>query len=311
MNAQYKENGPFKIWAVPNVEQGAEFYFSPDGKSIIGNAKQGSDSIFQVYTVSIDGSVIRRINDKGEDACSFYFPDGKKLIFTSTKDNLDFPHGNFSDPSNYPQSPELYISDLEGKNVRRLTNNKYYDAEVSVSPDGKWVLFTRQIDGQLDLWKVRPDGTNETQLTKTKDIQEGGAFFLNEHTIIFRAWDIKDQGQKGIPMQIFTIKDDGTDLKKISNEPGTNWAPFPAPDGDHFSFVKVVPPKNFEIFIGSVSSPELKQITFSDAFDGYPAISPDGKLLTFSSNRDAKPGERKLMQYLVDISSLGLAAKKK
>ncbi len=307
--AQAKETEQFKVWQVPNIEQGAEFYFSPDGKSLIGNAKQPGDTTFYVYTVSIDGKEIRKINDNGEDACSFYFPDGKKLIYTSTKDNPDLPGGNFSDPNNYPQSPELYISDLLGNNVQRLTKNKYYDAEVSVSPDGKWILFTRQIDGQLDLWKIRPDGTEETQITKTKDFQEGGSFYIDEHTIIFRAWNIKDQGQRGMPMSIYTIKDDGTDLKQITREPGTNWAPHPAPDGEHFVFVKVLPQRNFEIFLGNLKTPELKQLTFNDSFDGFPAISPDGKLLTFSSSRDAKPGERTLKQYLMDISSLNLGKK--
>ena len=84
------EQKELKVWTIPNIEEGAEFYFSPDGKSLIGNAKMGDDRIHQVYTLNIDGSNIRQINKKGEDACSFYFPDGKRLIFTSTKDNSQY-----------------------------------------------------------------------------------------------------------------------------------------------------------------------------------------------------------------------------
>lgn len=310
MNTMAQEGKELPVWKIPNVDEGAEFYFSPDGKSLIGNAKFSTDSVHQVYTFNTDGKNILRINNKGEDACSFYFPDGKRLIFTTTRDNLDMSKGNYSDPNNYPQGSELYASDLQGGNIKRLTNNKYYDAEVSVSPSGKWILFSRQVDGMLDLWKMRPDGTDQKQITFTKEWQEGGAFFIDDTTIICRAWDIKDQAQRGMPMSIFTIRADGSDRKRITNDTGTNWAPHPAPDGDHFVFVKVLPPHNYEIFLMSLKTGEQTRITYNDAFDGFPVISPDGNLLTFDSNRDAKSGEKKLRPYMMDISSLHLGVKK-
>lgn len=300
----------FKVWKVPNVTNGAEFYFSPDGQSMIGNAKYDDDSSHQVYTLKIDGTDIKRINSIGEDACSFYFPDGKKIIWTSTRDNLDLPKGNWSNSKDYPAGAELYISDLDGGNVIRLTNNKYYDAEVSVSPDGNKILFTRQIDGKCDLWMMNSDGTNEHQITFTDEWQEGGAFYLNDsQTILYRAWLREDDGKRGIPMTIFTIKDDGTDLKQITFEEGTNWAPFPAPDGDHFVFIKVLEPFNFEIYLMSISTGKQTRLTYNDSFDGFPVISPDGKYLAFSSNRDEEPGVRTLSPYIMDISSLNLGRK--
>lgn len=308
--SQENEQKEFKVWKVPNVDNGAEFYFSPDGKSMIGNAKLDGDTVHYVYTMNIDGSNIKKINDKGEDACSYYFPCGTKLIWTSTRDNLDLPKGDWSDPRNYPTGAELYISDLDGSNVVRLTNNEYYDAEVSVSPNGKKIVFTRSIDGKCDLWVMDADGTNERQITFTDEWQEGGSFYLHDNeTIIYRAWERKHEGQRGMPMTIFTIKDDGTDLKQITHDDGTNWAPYPAPDGDHFTFVRVLPPFNFEIYIMSLSTGKQTRLTYNDAFDGFPVISPDGKLLLFSSNRDEPKGVRKLSPYLMDISSLNLGPK--
>ncbi len=109
---------------------------------------------------------------------------------------------------NYPTGAELYTSDLDGGNIVRLTNNKYYDAEVSVSPDAKKILFTRSIDGKCDLWVMNVDGTNEHQVTFTDEWQEGGSFYLNDsETILYRAWERKSEGQRGMPMTIFTIKD--------------------------------------------------------------------------------------------------------
>src|SRR5436305_10865628 len=77
------------VYRIPNIGMAAEFYFSPDGKSIIGTAKREGDDAFHVYTLNIDGTNIRRINGQGEDACSYYFPDGKRIIWTSTRNHAD------------------------------------------------------------------------------------------------------------------------------------------------------------------------------------------------------------------------------
>jgi Tol biopolymer transport system component len=301
------EGTELPIARVPNLGEAAEGYFSPDGKSLIINAKLEGDDVHHVYTVRLDGSEIRRINGQGADACSFYFPSGDRLIWTSTKDRLDLPAGNYSDPNDYPQGAELYTSALDGSDVVRLTDNEVYEAEVSISPDGEWVLFTRQIDGRLDLWKMRPDGSDEFQITHTPEWQEGGSFYMpDSETILYRAWKIGDQGQRGMPMTIFTIKHDGTDQRQITDDPGTNWAPHPAPDGEHFAFVRFLPPHNFEVFLMNLETKEQRRLTYDEGFDGFPSFSPDGKTLAFASSRDVPQGERKLYTYTMDVSSLGL-----
>lgn len=306
-----EEGRELPVTMIPNLGEAAELYFSPDGKGLIGNAKREGDETHHVYTVSRDGKQIRRINDKGDDACSYYFPDGKRIVWTSTKDHPELPKGNYSNPNDYPQGAELYTSAPDGRDVKRLTNNAYYEAEVSVSPDGKWILFTRQLDGNLDLWRMKPDGSGEQQITRTPEWQEGGSFYLpDSETIIFRAWKREDQAPRGMPMTIFTIKHDGTGRKQITTEPGTNWAPHPAPDGRHFVFVKMLPPRNFEVFLMDMQTGKQTQLTFFEGFDGFPSISPDGKTMAFASSRDAKPGERKLFTYLMDISSLGVGRKR-
>ncbi|HEX3024590.1 MAG TPA: hypothetical protein VHP12_05215 [Chitinophagaceae bacterium] len=301
----------FKIWRVPNITRGAEAYFSPDGKSLIYNGKEKDDSSFKVYIINIDGTNRKKINSApGADACSFFNPDGKHLVWTTTKDNLDLPAGDYSDSRNYPQGAEIYTSDLDGKNVVRLTNNKNYDAEVTFAPDGHKILFGRQINGQMDLWTMDPDGKNQKQITFTPDWQEGGAlYFPDNKTIITRAWKKSEEGKPGRSMQLFILKEDGSDLKQITFEEGTHWAPYPTPDGEHVLYVKVFPKRNFEIVLLNLKTKEEKRLTYNDAFDGFPSISPDGKLVAFSSNRDNKDGTKALGVYLIDVSSLQLGKK--
>jgi len=296
---------------IPHEGVAAEFYFSPDGTTLIGNAKLDGDEAHYVYTMDIESGAMLKINDKGEDACSHYFPDGGRLIWTSTRDLTDLPAGSYSDPQDYPTGAELYSSALDGSDVKRLTNNRVYDAEVAVSPDGKWILWARQIDGEVDLWRMPADGSGEQQqITFTKGEQEGGAFYLpDSETILFRSWDISVQGQRGMPMTIYTINHDGTGKKKVSTNEGTNWAPYPAPDGVHYAYVRFLPPHNFEIFLGNLETGEDIRLTHDDGFDGFPAISADGSMMTFSSSRQAKKGERALHQYIMDLSSLDLGSK--
>jgi TolB protein len=297
----------FPVHRIPNLGPGAEFYFAPDGRHIIGNAKQEGDTSYHVYTLAIDGTEIRRINDHGDDACSFFFPDGKRIIWTSTRDHLDLPKSNYSDPNDYPQGSELYTSNLDGSEVKRLTNNLVYDAEVSLAPNGKWILFGSQRSGKMELWKMNPDGSDPVQITHLDGWQPGGAFvFRDSKTIIFRAWRTADAvaRKSPLPMVLFTINEDGTGLRQLTHDDGTNWSPFPAPDGHHYVFVKVLPPHNFEIFLGDLNSDEQVRLTYNDAFDGYPSISPDGHWLIFTSTRDSAPGAHSTGVYLEDISSL-------
>jgi Tol biopolymer transport system component len=298
---------------IPNLFEAAEWYFSPDGEYLIGNAKGPSDTTYHVYISSFDGKDIRRINGKGEDACSYFFPDGKRVLWTSTRDWPDLPKGNWHDANDYPQGAEIYSSDTYGGDVKRLTNNKVYDAECVVAPNGRWILFGRQIDGKMDLWTMDIDGSKQTQITFTDDWQEGGAQILPDgETIITRAWKRQDQGKgRGMmPMQIFTLKRDGSALKQITTEEGTHWAPYPAPDGRHFVYVRVLTEPdgrpNWEIYLRDIKTGEERRLTYDPGFDGFPSISPDGRWMTFSSGRGGKPGERLLYQYLMDISSLGV-----
>jgi TolB protein len=297
----------FRIWKIPNITSAAECYFSPNGKTLIYNGKEEGDKNYQVYTINIDGTNRKEINKTGSDACSYFNPDGKSIIWTSTKDNLDLGPGNYSDSKDYPQGAEIYKSDLDGNNIVRLTNNKVYDAEVTFAPDGHKILFGRQIDGKMDLWTMNPDGSNQTQITFTPDWQEGGALYLPDNkTIVTRAWKKSEEDNRGRSMQLFTLNEDGSNLKQITFEEGTHWAPAPAPDGIHVIYVKMLPPHNFELFLLNLKTLEEKRLTYNDAFDGFPTISPDGKTVAFSSGRGAKPGERTLSLYLLDISSYHL-----
>ena len=132
-------------YVIPNIPVAAEAYWAPDSRHLIAQTHDadaipsgrtgGEGNLTYIFTD--DGEEIWRVNDHGQDACSYFFPDQKRVVWTSTRDHMDMLVGDWADPDNYPQGGELYSSDLDGSNVKRLTTNDVYEAEVSVSPDGE------------------------------------------------------------------------------------------------------------------------------------------------------------------------------
>ncbi len=305
----WADSAELPVHRIPNIPESAEIYYAPDSYHLIGqldDPERGGDDSTYIFTD--DGKIASKVNSRGDDACSFFTPDQKRVVWTSTRDHLDLPKGDWSDEPNYPTGAELYISNLDGTDLRRLTNNKYYDAEVTVSPDGRWVLFGRQVDGRMDLWRIRPDGKDEQQITFTDDWQEGGAVYMpDSETIIYRAW--KRSEYKKIdpqPMTVFTIRHDGKGTKPLTFDTGLNWAPFPAPDGRHYAYVHVVDGKNYELFLGDLAGGEPRRLTWHEGFDGFPAFSPDGKKLVYG-RADREPGKKPAFySYVMDVSSLDL-----
>lgn len=302
------------FYMIPDIPDAAEAYWAPDSYHLIAQtrdpravptARGGLGALTWIFTA--DGKEKWSVNDHGQDGCSFFFPDGKRVVWTSTRDNLDMPIGNWSDSDDYPQGAELYSSDLKGGDLKRLTNNKWYEAEVSVSPDGQWITFGRQIDGKMDIWVMRSDGSGEFQVTRTDDWQEGAPFFMpdSEH-IIFRAWKRSDYKKvRPTPMTVFTIKRDGTDWRRHTYDNGMNWHPVPAPDGRHYVYVKALTETNWEIFLGDLASGEHRRLTFNDNLDFLPQVSPDAKQMNWARARG--PGFMQgIRTFVMDVSSLDL-----
>jgi len=302
-------------WLIPNMPVAAEAYYAPDSVHLIAQVSSPKAlksprgmAGFLTQTFTDDGREITLVNDKGWDACSYYFPDQKRLVWTSIKDHLDKPMGNWSDPANYPAGAELYVSDLQGGNVQRLTNNHYYEAEVTVSPDGKWIVFGRQIDGRMDLWRMRSDGTDEFRITSTPDWEEGAPYYLPDNeTVMFRAWKRENQGKRPTPMTIFTIRHDGTALTARTFTDDMNWAPYPAPNGRHFVYVRAIDGgSNYEVFLGDMQGGEPRRLTYDTGFDGFPSLSPDGRKMVWTSSRTTGKGFMGLKLHVMDVSSLDL-----
>jgi Tol biopolymer transport system component len=76
--------------------------------------------------------------------------DGRQIVFTSNRANRD--------------DWDIYVMNVNGTNVRRLTNSPGLDTEPVFSPDDKLIVFSSNRTGNLGLWAMRADGSNQTLL---------------------------------------------------------------------------------------------------------------------------------------------------
>ena len=299
---------------IPNIPPAAEAYYAPDDYHFIAQARDpdaqstgGRIGGALTYIFTDDGKLSRRINDRGQDACSYFFPDQKRVIWTSTRDHMDMPLGDWADAKNYPRGAELYTSDLFGNDVVRLTNNEWYDAEVTVAPDGEWIVWTRQIDGNANLWRMRPDGSNAQQVTSTGDWQPGAPFYLPDNdTILFQAWRASEHGKiTPTPMTVFTIKADGSELTQRTFTRDMHWGPAPAGDGRHYLYTTVIDGKNWELYLGDLGGDAPLRLTYNAGFDGMKSFSKDSRKMLFVRTTGAGDS---LFTHVMDLSSLNLGA---
>lgn len=296
----------------------AEAYFDKTGTKLTFQVtnKNWNVSCDQIYYLDLkkiknkdlskESSFKKISTGKGRTTCSYFMPDGKHILFASTHHKMDscppVPHikGKYVWPL-YPEY-DIFVADLNGKIVKQLTDNNYYDAEATVSPKGDKIVFTSTRSGDIELWVMNIDGSNPVQITNELGY-DGGAFFSPDGSkIVFRASrpkteeEIKEYKEllaqnlvAPTNMEIFVCDADGKNLQQVTHLGKANWAPFFHPSGKKIIFSSNHHSQrgfDFQLFMIDIDGKNLEQITTESNFNAFPMFSPDGKKLIFSSNRN-------------------------
>jgi TolB protein len=293
----------------------AEAYWSPDGKSIVFQRTSLKDGIpcDQIFMGKLprmgEAFTYKRIsNGKGRTTCAYFAKDGKHILYASTfKGSADCPP--IPDRSKYGNkyiwpiyaSFDIFIADLEGKNVKQLTNTPGYDAEATLSADGSKMLFTSMRDGDLDLYVTNLKTGKTTRITNTLGYDGGAWFSPDGKKIVWRASrpnseaeikEYKDLLKEGlvapVKMEVFIADADGKNQRKITDLGQANWAPNFLPDGriifcSNHEYKRGFP---FNMYIMNDDGTGIEKISRDGGFDAFPMFSPDGKKIIFCSNRN-------------------------
>jgi len=305
----------------------AEAYWSFDNQKLVFQAKNKAwgaecDQIYLMdpyAAVKKDEVAPLLSTGKGRTTCSYFMPGNKSVLYASTH------LGDEACPVEPPRGEkyvwpiysdfDIFVADLNGKIIAQLTDEKGYDAEATVNPQGDKIVYTSTRSGDLELWTMDIDGSNKKQVTNGLGY-DGGAFFSPDgKKLIFRASrpqteadkkEYTDLLAKGLvqptEMELFVCNVDGSDLKQITKLGNANWAPFFHPSGEKIIFASNHNSKRgfpFNLFMINVDGTGLEQITYDNTFDSFPMFSPDGKKLAFSSNRN-NGGTRETNLFIAD-----------
>ena len=291
----------------------AEAYWSFSGQQLSFQATNESwgtecDQIYYMPVAGFSGEQPPLVSTgKGRTTCAYFMPGDKSILYASTHLGSEAcPEVPRSVQGKYVwpiyADFDIFVADLDGKITKQLTDSPGYDAEATVSPDGKKIVFTSTRSGDLELWTMDIDGSNLQQVTNELGY-DGGAFFSpDSKKLVFRASRPQTEEEVDLyksllaenvvqptNMEVFVCNTDGSDMQQVTRLGKANWAPYFHPSGERILFASnhhTDSGRQFNIFSIKLDGSGLEQITFDDTFDAFPIFSPDGSKIAFSSNRN-------------------------
>ena len=192
-------------------------FFRPDGKRVLfgsthhdpqGKAKQKAELAFRasgkqrryswdydetmdIFTANPDGSDLRQLtNARGYDAEAGYSPDGKKIVFSSTRsayaDNLMKEEIKLRE-IDLSYFGEIYIMNADGSEQTRLTRVPGYDGGPFFSPDGQRIVWRRfnKSGAVAEIHTMKLDGSDVRKITRFDSMSWAPYFHPSGDYIIF------------------------------------------------------------------------------------------------------------------------------
>jgi Tol biopolymer transport system component len=307
--------------------QNAEAYFSADDRQLIfqhqgqfydpqTHAPIGADvPCDQMYTIEIEpGGGARATpkmvsNGQGRTTCGYFFPAGGRILYSSTFAGSTAcpPPADYSQGYVWPiyNTYAIYAARPDGSDIRPLANAPGYNAEATVSRDGRHVVFTSTRNGDLDIFSMDADGSNVRQLTHELGY-DGGPFWSYDGTkIVYRAEhpqtpeqikDYKELLARGLirpgNLELWVMNADGSGKRQVTKNGAANFAPYWLPDGRRIIFSSNLgntsDPSGFDLYLIREDGTGLERLTTYPGFDAFPMFSSDGKRLVWASNRNGR-----------------------
>ncbi len=200
---------------------------------------------FSLYRVRPDGTGLQKVLDRNEYIAETTIdPNGKYMTFTGA----------------FQGDLDIYRSDLNGKNIRRLTDEFGYDGGPFVSWDGRSIVYRR------------------STLKSPEERTEYSAL-------------LKDHLVRPSKLEIWMMNADGSNNRQITSLGTASFAPFLHPDNERIIFASNFGDKKgreFDLWMINVNGLFFERITYTSDFDGFPMFSRDGKKILWASNRNGK-----------------------
>jgi TolB protein len=131
------------------------------------NPRTGTQLVFvsgrtgepQIYVMDQDGANVQRMTDSGYAVEPSWSSNGGMLAFSW---NRKYGPGD-------PGGQDIYVMDIASKKWLQATHEAGSNDSPSWSPDGRHIVFQRQINHRTQIWSMLSDGTEQHQLTFSGD----------------------------------------------------------------------------------------------------------------------------------------------
>ena len=191
-------------------------------------------------------------------------------------DLIAFSVGRYFRAAGHPTA-QVAIMKPDGTDVRMIADDGSNNGFPSWSPDGKRIVYKK--DQHLVIYSVA-DGTT-TELTKA------GPQYDN-----FPQWSSKDRisftTNRDGDFEIYSVKPDGMDLRRLTYSPGVDGHQIWSPDGESILFssarmgfkdertlLERIPQPYGELFVMRADGTQVRQITDNQWEDATPGWAPE------------------------------------
>lgn len=285
--------------------QNAEAYFSASGRLLIFQRQGPGEGCDQQYVMDVGGGALHRVSSgRGRTTCGYFYDHDRRIFYSSTAHlgpacppRPDYSRGYVWALYDY----DIYTATTDGSGERRITTNPGYDAEGTLSPDGRTIVFTSLREGDLDIYTMGVDGSQVKRLTRRLGYDGGPFFSPDGKLIVYRAYHPATAADSAAyrsllarnlvrptHMDIWVMNADGGGQRQVTRLPGASFAPYFHPDGKRIIFASNFEhpdSRNFDLYLINLDETGLEQVTTSPEFDAFPMFSPDGRRLVWASNR--------------------------
>ena len=170
----------------------AEATVSAQGDKIVFTSDRSGD--LELYTMNLDGSDVKQItNELGYDGGAFFSPDGTQLIFRSSRPQTAEAKAEYqsllSEGLVAPTDMELYICNVDGSDLRQLTDLGKANWAPFFHPSGEKVIFSSNHKGvrgfEFNLFMINVDGTGLEQISYDEVFDAFPMFSYDGKQIVF------------------------------------------------------------------------------------------------------------------------------
>ena len=290
--------------------------FSPDGTLISFNSNFESETT-DIYLMRTDGSnVVRLTTAKGHDfSRNGWSPDGTKFAYNSNVEGNDdvfvmdidvfrpeilvsMPDADLKTPADSPDGQRIVFSAVypDHHSELRIFDRATGKAAVIVttsspenypqwSPDGNWIAFHQEVNGKWDIFKVRPDGSDLTNLTNDPSSDSVPVWSADSATIYFRSNRNGDTENA----ELFKMNADGTGQTPLPIQKGKLGWPSVSLEGDEILYAadrNADPQLLFDIYAADIKTGTERLVISRPKHDTHPTFSSDGSRIAFVARSD-------------------------